>query len=86
MHVKPKANLLSLSSYEEIIEALGGIGMQNDIAYIKATENKISSSALPSVNPVQGTLIVTKKVVNEGGGNVILMLLYRLSGCRLTTR
>ena len=48
MHVKPKANLLSLSSYEEIIEAVGGIGMRNVIAYIKATENKISSSALPS--------------------------------------
>jgi hypothetical protein len=69
MHLKSKANLLPLSSYEKIIEALDGVGVRNDIAYIEATENKISSSALPSVNPVQGTLIVTKKVVNEGGGN-----------------
>jgi hypothetical protein len=68
MHVKSKANLLSLS-YAETIGAVGGAGMQNDIADIKPTENKISSSALPSVNQVQGTLIVTEKVVNEGSGN-----------------
>lgn len=69
MHVKSKANPLPLSSYEEIIEALGGVVMQNDNAYIKPIENKLVSSALPSVNPVQGTLVVTEKVVNEGGGN-----------------
>jgi Prealbumin-like fold domain len=68
MHVKSKANLLSLS-YAETIRAVGGVGMQNDIADIKPTENKISSSPLPSVNQVQGTLIVTEKVVNEGAGN-----------------
>jgi hypothetical protein len=71
MHVKSEANLLSLS-YAETIGAVGGggVGMQNDIADIKPTENKISSSPLPpSVNQVQGTLIVTEKVVNEGGGN-----------------
>ena len=66
IHVKSKASILS---YAEVIGAVGGVGMQNDNADIKPTENKISSSALPSVNPVQGTLIVTKKVVNEGGGN-----------------
>jgi hypothetical protein len=66
MHVKSKANLLS---YAEIIGAVGGVEMQNDIADIKPTENKISSSPLPSVNQVQGTLMVTEKVVNEGGGN-----------------
>src|SRR5207244_10438952 len=33
-------------------------------------ENKSSSSsALPSINQVHGTLIVTNKVINEGGGN-----------------
>jgi Prealbumin-like fold domain len=68
MHVKSKANLLSLS-YAETIVAVEGVGMQNDIANIKPTENKMSSSPLPSVNQVQGTLIVTEKVVNEGGGN-----------------
>ena len=31
-------------------------------------ENKMSS-VLPSINQTEGTLIVTKKVVNEGGGN-----------------
>jgi len=66
IHVKSKASILS---YAEVIGAVGGVGMQNDNADIKPTENKISSSALPSVNPVQGTLIVTEKVVNEGGGN-----------------
>jgi hypothetical protein len=35
-----------------------------------ATENKTStSSSLPSINQVHGTLIVTNKVINEGGGN-----------------
>jgi hypothetical protein len=68
MHVKSNVSLLSLS-YAEIIGVAGGVVMQNDNAYIKATENKIASSALPSVNPVQGTLVVTEKVVNEGGGN-----------------
>jgi hypothetical protein len=29
----------------------------------------MASSALPSVNPVRGTLVVTEKVVNEGAGN-----------------
>ena len=66
IHVKSKASILS---YAEVIGAVGGVRMQNDNADIKPTENKISSSALPSVNPVQGTLIVTEKVVNEGGGN-----------------
>jgi len=34
-----------------------------------ATENKTSTSSLPSINQVHGTLIVTNKVINEGGGN-----------------
>jgi Prealbumin-like fold domain len=68
MHVKSNFSLLSLS-YAEIIGAVGGVVMQNNNAYIKPIENKIASSALPSVNPVQGTLVVTEKVVNEDGGN-----------------
>jgi Prealbumin-like fold domain len=69
MHVKSKVSPLLSLSYAEIIGAVGGVVMQNDNAYIKHIENKIDSSALPSVNPVQGTLVVTEKVVNEGGGN-----------------
>lgn len=34
-----------------------------------ATENKTSTSSLPSINQVHGTLIVTNKVINEGGGS-----------------
>ena len=68
MPVKSNFSLLSLS-YAEIIGAVGGVVMQNNNAYIKPIENRIASSALPSVNPVQGTLVVTEKVVNEGGGN-----------------
>jgi len=68
MHVKSNFSLLSLS-YAEIIGAVGGVVMQNNNAYIKPIENIIAASALPSVNPVQGTLVVTEKVVNEGGGN-----------------
>src|ERR687886_472000 len=68
IHVKSKANPLPLS-YADIIGALSAVGIQNNIDYIKATENKMSPSASPSVNSVQGTLIVTEKVVNEGGGN-----------------
>jgi hypothetical protein len=63
MHVKAKISPLLSLSYAEIIGVVGGV------AHIKDTENKIASSALPSVNPVQGTLVVTEKVVNEGGGN-----------------
>jgi hypothetical protein len=69
MHVKANVSPLLSLSYAEIIGMVRGIVIQNDNAYIKATENKIASSALPSVNPVQGTLVVTEKVVNEGGGN-----------------
>ena len=68
MHVKSNVSLLSLS-YTEIIGAVGGVVMQNDNAYIKPIENNMASLALPSVKPVQGTLMVTEKVVNEGGGN-----------------
>ena len=69
MHVKAKISPLLSLSYTEIIGAVGGVVMQNDNAYIKPIENKMASSAFPSVNPVQGTLVVTEKVVNEGGGN-----------------
>jgi hypothetical protein len=68
MHVKSNFSLLSLS-YTEVIGAVRGVVMQNDNAYIKPIENKMASSALPSVNPVQGTLVITEKVVNEGAGN-----------------
>jgi Prealbumin-like fold domain len=66
MHVKSKANILSNA---EIIGAVEGVGIQNGIADIKPTGNKTSSSALTSVNPVQGTLIVTEKVLNQGDSN-----------------
>lgn len=42
-----------------------GVGMQHDIAHIKP----VYAKSLPPVNSVQGTLVVTEKVVNEGGGN-----------------
>jgi hypothetical protein len=69
MHVKASVSLLPPLSYAEITGVVRGAGMQHGVAYIEAIKNNISSSALPSVNPVQGTLIVTEKVVNEGGGN-----------------
>jgi hypothetical protein len=69
MHVKANASLLLPLSYAEVTGVVGGAGIQHDIAYIKPIENNVSSSALPSLNPVQGTLIVTEKVVNEGDGN-----------------
>jgi hypothetical protein len=69
IHVKAKISPLLSLSYAEIIGVVGGVVMQNDKAYIKATQNKMASSALPSVNPVRGTLVVTEKVVNEGAGN-----------------
>jgi hypothetical protein len=69
MHLKSNVSLLP-SSYARTIGAAAEIEeMQNDNADIKPIENKISSSDSTSVNPVQGTLIVTKKVANEGGGN-----------------
>ena len=69
IYVKSKVSLLQLS-YAEMIGVVGGKSeMQHDIAYIKPIENKTASPSLSRVNPVQGTLIVTEKVVNEGGGN-----------------
>ncbi|MBV9667366.1 MAG: hypothetical protein JO327_04470 [Nitrososphaeraceae archaeon] len=65
MNIKDSVSLLLPLSYAEIT----GAKMQHGVPYIQATKNNISSSALPSVNPVQGTLIVTEKVVNEGGDN-----------------
>ena len=65
MHVKANASLLLPLSYAEIT----GDKIQHGVPYIEAIKNNVSSSALPSVNPVQGTLIVTEKVVNEYGGN-----------------
>jgi hypothetical protein len=64
MHVKSNVSLLSLS-YTEIIGAVGGVVMQNDNAYIKPIENKMASSALQSVNSVQGTLVVLKVVATR---------------------
>jgi hypothetical protein len=69
MHVKSNVSPLLSLSYTEVIGAVRGVVMQNDNAYVKPIENKLVSSALPSVKPVQGTLVVTEKVVNEGVGN-----------------
>jgi Prealbumin-like fold domain len=68
MHLKSNVTLLPLS-YARTIGAAAEVEMQNDNAYINPIENKISSSASTLVNPVQGTLVVTEKVVNEDGGN-----------------
>ena len=65
LHVKASVSLLLPLSYAEIT----GDKIQHGVPYIEAIKNNVSLSALPSVNPVQGTLIVTEKVVNEGGGN-----------------
>jgi hypothetical protein len=67
IYVKSNGNLLSLSDAERATS----VGeKRNDIVEIKSAENKTSSSALPSsINQIHGTLIVTQKVINEGGGN-----------------
>ena len=65
LHVKASVSLLLPLSYAEIT----GDKIQHGVPYIEAIKNNVSSSALPSVNPVQGTLIVTEKVVKEGDGN-----------------
>jgi hypothetical protein len=57
MHVKASVSLLLPLSYAEIRGVVIGAG------------NNISSLPLQSANPVQGTLIVTEKVVNEDGSN-----------------
>jgi hypothetical protein len=69
MYAKSNRNLPLLSYAErEAVVVVGG--KLNDIVVnIKSTENKTSSSPLQSINQVQGTVIVTIKVVNEGGGN-----------------
>jgi hypothetical protein len=46
IHVKAKISPLLSLSYAEIIGVVGGVVMQNDKAYIKATQNKMASSAL----------------------------------------
>ena len=68
MYMKSKISLLQLS-YAKITRLVERVGMQHDVAYIRPIENKTSSPSFPPVNPVQGILIVTEKVVNEGGGN-----------------
>jgi hypothetical protein len=49
-----------------------GVGVarpnQNDIIRI-SDENKTSLASPSSINQIHGTLIVTQKVINEGGGN-----------------
>jgi hypothetical protein len=49
-----------------------GVGVarpnQNDIIRI-SDENKMSLASPSSINQIHGTLIVTQKVINEGGGN-----------------
>ena len=46
IHVKAKISPLLSLLYAEIIGVVGGVVMQNDKAYIKATQNKMASSAL----------------------------------------
>jgi Prealbumin-like fold domain len=61
MHTKFKmGNLLSSLSYAEM-EIIGA--KQKDIVNVKSIENKTS------INQIQGKVIVTTKVINEGGGN-----------------
>src|SRR5919108_1562908 len=61
VYAHSKDNLLSFSEAEK------GVGeKQNDIVRVSA-ENKTSSS--PPNSQVQGILIVTKKVINEDGGD-----------------
>jgi prealbumin domain-containing protein len=69
MHVKDSVSLLLPLSYAEIRGLVIEAGAQHGVPYIEAIGNNISSLPLQSANPVQGTLIVTEKVVNEGGGN-----------------
>jgi hypothetical protein len=63
--LKPAATLiLTLISAISILLTASSSSM-----YAKsATENKTSTLSLPSINQVHGTLIVTSKVINEGGG------------------
>jgi uncharacterized membrane protein len=68
IHVKPKVSLLQLS-YAEISSAVIGVGMQYEIAHAKPIETKTFSASLSAVNLVEGTLVVTERVVNEGSGN-----------------
>jgi hypothetical protein len=70
MYAKSNRNLPLLSYAEREAAVVVVVGKLNDIVVnIKSTENKTSSSPLQSINQVQGTVIVTIKVVNEGGGN-----------------
>ena len=61
IYAKSEDDLLSISHVER-----GAGEKPNDIIRI-STENKTSS--LPSNNQLQGMVIVTKKVINEGGGD-----------------
>src|ERR687889_285621 len=61
IYAKSEDDLLSISHVEREAGE-----KPNDIIRI-STENKTSS--LPSNNQVQGMVIVTKKVINEGGGD-----------------
>jgi hypothetical protein len=69
MHVKASASPLLPLSNAEIRGVVTEAGEKHGAAYIEAIDNNISSSPLQSANLVQGTLIVTAKVVNEGDGN-----------------
>ena len=63
-YIKSKISPRQLS-YAEITRAVVGVGMQHDIAHIKPAY----AASLSAVNLAQGTLVVTERVVNEGGGN-----------------
>ena len=69
MRVKASASPLLPLSYVEIRGVVTEAGEKHGADYIEVIDNNVSSSPLQSANLVQGTLIVTAKVVNEGDGN-----------------
>ena len=64
MHIRSNENGILLVSYAEG-ETVGGMMNQTDTADMRSTENKAPSSN----NQIHGTLIVTKDVINQSGGN-----------------
>jgi hypothetical protein len=65
MHIRTNENGILLVSYAEG-QTMTGMMNQTDTADIKSTENNTAPS---SNNQIHGTLIVTKDVINQSGGN-----------------
>ncbi len=65
MHIRSNENGILLVSYAEG-QTMTGMMNQTDTADIKSTENKTAPS---SNDQIHGTLIVTKDVINQSGGN-----------------